>query len=115
MSAARSARNQPDAGSGHGVQRRRPGERCRVGNGCGRLRARPPDRSFDLSAVMRTADASTLVVVGAQDALTGVEGARAVADSIPGARLEVIDDCGHAPHLETPMTFARIVTAFLVG
>ncbi len=64
---------------------------------------------------MRTVDASTLVVVGSQDALTGLEGARAVAASIPGARLEVIQDAGHAPHLETPMTFARIVSAFLAG
>ncbi len=73
------------------------------------------DRRLDLSPVMRTVDASTLVVVGSQDALTGLEGARAVAASIPGARLEVIQDAGHAPHLETPMTFARIVSAFLAG
>jgi len=72
------------------------------------------DRRLDLSPVMRSVDASTVVVAGAQDALTGVEGARAVAASIPGARLEVIEDCGHAPHLETPMTFARIVSAFLL-
>ena len=73
------------------------------------------DRRLDLSPVMRTVDASTLVVAGSQDALTGVEGARAVAASIPGARLEVIEDCGHAPHLETPMTFARIVSGFVLG
>ncbi len=56
-----------------------------------------------------------LVVVGSQDALTGVEGARGVAESVPGARLEVIDGAGHGPHLETPMAFARIVTTFLTS
>ena len=73
------------------------------------------DRRVDLSPVMRTVDASALVVVGSQDALTGVEGAREVAAAIPGARLEVIEGAGHAPHLESPMTFARIVAAFLLG
>lgn len=73
------------------------------------------DRQLDLNPVMRNVDASTLVIVGSQDALTGVEGARAVATSIPGARLEVIEGAGHSPHLETPMTFARIVTSFLTS
>jgi 3-oxoadipate enol-lactonase len=73
------------------------------------------DRRVDLNPVMRSVDASTLVMVGSQDALTGVDQARTVATSIPGARLEVIDGAGHGPHLETPMTFARIVTSFLTS
>ncbi len=73
------------------------------------------NRALDVNPVMRNVDASTLVVVGAQDALTGVEGARTVSASIPGARLEVIEGAGHGPHLETPMAFARIVTSFLTG
>lgn len=73
------------------------------------------NRALDLNPVMRNVDASTLVMVGAQDALSGVEGARSVAQAIPGARLEVIEGAGHGPHLETPMAFARIVTSFLTG
>ncbi|OLC67216.1 MAG: hypothetical protein AUH69_05025 [Actinobacteria bacterium 13_1_40CM_4_65_12] len=73
------------------------------------------DRRVDLNPVMRSVDASTLVMVGSQDALTGVDQARAVANSIPGARLEVIEGAGHGPHLEAPMTFARIVTSFLTS
>jgi pimeloyl-ACP methyl ester carboxylesterase len=73
------------------------------------------DRKLDLSPVMRSVDAATLVVVGSEDALTGVDGARAVAASVSGARLEIIEGAGHGPHLETPMAFARIVTAFLNG
>lgn len=73
------------------------------------------DRKLDLSPVMRSVDAATLVVVGSADALTGVDGARAVAASVSGARLEIIEGAGHGPHLETPMAFARIVTAFLNG
>jgi len=71
------------------------------------------DRNLDLNPVMKNVDASTLVLVGAQDALTGVDQARAVAASVPAARLEIIEDAGHSPHLETPMIFARMVGAFL--
>jgi len=73
------------------------------------------DRRLDLNPVMRGVDASALVIVGSEDALTGVAQARVVADSVPGARLDVIDGAGHGPHLETPMTFARIVTSFLTS
>lgn len=73
------------------------------------------NRALDLNPVMRDVDASALVIVGSQDALTGVEGARAVASAIPGAGLEVIEGAGHGPHLETPMAFARIVTSFLAS
>jgi pimeloyl-ACP methyl ester carboxylesterase len=73
------------------------------------------DRRLDLNPVMRNVDASTLVIVGAEDALTGVENARAVAAAVPGARFQVIEGSGHGPHLETPMAFARIVTSFLNG
>ena len=73
------------------------------------------NRALDLNPVMRNVDASTLVMVGAQDALTGVEAARKVAASIPGARLEVIEGAGHGLHLETPTAFARIVTEFLMS
>jgi pimeloyl-ACP methyl ester carboxylesterase len=51
-------------------------------------------------------------VAGALDP-TGLERARAVAAGIPGARLEVIGDAGHAPHLETPDTFIRTTDDFL--
>jgi pimeloyl-ACP methyl ester carboxylesterase len=73
------------------------------------------DRGIDLRPVMKDVDAATLVIAGSQDALTGVDQARLVAEAVPGARLEVIDGVGHAPHLEAPMTFARLVNAFLTN
>jgi pimeloyl-ACP methyl ester carboxylesterase len=73
------------------------------------------DRGIDLNPLLRSVDAKTLVIAGAQDALTGVHQARAVAEGIGDARLEVIDGAGHSPHLETPMTFARMVSAFLTS
>jgi pimeloyl-ACP methyl ester carboxylesterase len=73
------------------------------------------DRRLDLTPVMRSVDAATLVIVGSQDALTGVDQARLVAEGVSGARLEVIDGVGHGVHLEAPMAFARLVAAFLTA
>ena len=54
----------------------------------------------------------TLVLAGALDE-TGLARARAVADGIPHARLEVIEDAGHTPHFEAPDSFMRSANDFL--
>jgi 2-succinyl-6-hydroxy-2,4-cyclohexadiene-1-carboxylate synthase len=54
----------------------------------------------------------TLVIAGALDPV-GSQRARDIAASIPGARLEIISDAGHAPHLERPHEFTTITTEFL--
>lgn len=54
----------------------------------------------------------SLVVVGALDE-PGSERARAVASGIRRARLVELAGVGHAPHLERPRTFNRLVADFL--
>jgi len=61
---------------------------------------------------LHSISAPTLVVAGERDPV-GVERARIVAAAIPGARLEVVDGAGHAPHLEAPGEFARLATEHL--
>ena len=56
----------------------------------------------------------TLVVVGNLDPV-GRERAAVVAAGIPGARLEIVEHAGHAPHLDRPAAFRRLVVAFLTG
>lgn len=55
----------------------------------------------------------TLVVWGAQDGLIPVAHGQAWAESIPGARLETIDQCGHIPPAEQPRDFAQRLLDFI--
>lgn len=68
------------------------------------IAARPD--SLDLLPQLRL---PSLVVVGDADQLTPPELSRTMAAAIPGARLEVLRDCGHLPPMEHP----DIVTALL--
>lgn len=54
----------------------------------------------------------TLVIVGDEDICTPPFASRELAESIPGAALEVLPG-GHLIHLERPETFAAVVSAFL--
>lgn len=67
-----------------------------------------PDRLPDLQAIR----CPTLVVVGAEDALTPPSDAAAMASRIPGSRLVEIPGVGHLPPLEEPEAFAAAVLPF---
>jgi 3-oxoadipate enol-lactonase len=66
-------------------------------------------RAFDLEAINLPAH----VVVGAEDTLTPPATSREMARRIPGARLTVIEGCGHLSNIEQPEAFNRAVLAFL--
>lgn len=55
----------------------------------------------------------TLVVHGEEDPLIPPENGRMLAERIPGARLAMLADCGHAPPLEAPERSAELVLEFL--
>jgi pimeloyl-ACP methyl ester carboxylesterase len=57
--------------------------------------------------------APTLVVWGREDRLIPLAYGEAYAQGIPGARLHVIDGCGHLPPFEQPEGFAGVVLEFL--
>lgn len=57
-----------------------------------------PDGRGDLARIA----CPTLVLCGRQDALTPLEAHEEMAAAIPGARLVVIEDCGHLSTLEAP-------------
>src|SRR5262249_47242780 len=56
----------------------------------------------DTSPLLGRVSCPTLVLVGEHDEVTGVAESRVLADAIPGARLAVIPDAGHAAIQERP-------------
>jgi pimeloyl-ACP methyl ester carboxylesterase len=57
----------------------------------------------------------TLVIVGREDALTPPALAEEIAAGIPGARLEMIPDCGHLSTLERPDAVNRVMRVWLTA
>jgi len=57
--------------------------------------------------------APTLVIGAALDRTFPVEHSRAIADAIPGARLEVLQGCGHAAVVEDPVRVAALLAEFV--
>lgn len=66
---------------------------------------------MDLQAGLAAIDVPTTVFVGTQDRLTPPRLARALASSIPGARLEVLPGAGHMLPLEAPDEIADAIRA----
>jgi proline iminopeptidase len=71
---------------------------------------RRPD--YDLLTRLRPLAVPTLVVHGDQD-LIPVDAARHIADAIPGARLHVLEGCGHFAYLERPDDLHELMTGLI--
>jgi pimeloyl-ACP methyl ester carboxylesterase len=86
------------------------------------MRAQPPAAVAAAARGMATrADAKallarfanpTLVVVGAEDAITPPEKAKVMADLVTGARLEVVPNAGHLVPIEQPAHFRSLLESF---
>jgi pimeloyl-ACP methyl ester carboxylesterase len=68
-----------------------------------------PDSRADLAAIA----CPTLIIFGAQDGIVTLEHQEEMRASIPGARLEVIDPCGHLMTLERLDAVNSILAAWL--
>lgn len=66
-------------------------------------------------ALLSSINCPTLVVVGDEDQLTPRECAEEMAGQIPGAKLEIIADCGHMSTMERPDAVTRILQDWLAG
>lgn len=69
----------------------------------------------DSRAMLQDIACPTLVLCGRQDALTPLERHEEIADAIPGARLEVVGDCGHLSTLERPDEVNRAMGCWLAS
>jgi len=75
--------------------------------------AEAPDPLDEDPTRMEEIQAPTLVAVGARDMSDFLDGAQAMAEQIPNARLEVIEQAGHLAPLETPERFRDLILGFL--
>jgi pimeloyl-ACP methyl ester carboxylesterase len=66
-----------------------------------------------LDAKVGSIHAATLVLWGREDALTPLSLGERFQKAIPGAKLTVIDQCGHIPQMEKPMEFNKALVEFL--
>jgi pimeloyl-ACP methyl ester carboxylesterase len=67
----------------------------------------------DSFGTLRETTVPTLVIVGAEDTVTPPDEARAMADAMTGARLQVLPRAGHLSALECPEEFNAAVSGFL--
>ena len=67
----------------------------------------------DSTPLLATIDVPTLVVGGAEDGITPPGVLRAMAEQIPGSRLEIVEQAGHLSPLERPAAFNHVVSEFL--
>jgi pimeloyl-ACP methyl ester carboxylesterase len=55
----------------------------------------------------------TLVIAGPEDKLITPDNSKEIADGIPGARLEMVQHCGHMGMIERPETYTRLLGEFV--
>jgi len=67
----------------------------------------------DSRSLLSTFACPTLVLCGRQDALTPLDRHEEIANGIPGAVLEVIEECGHLSTLERPAEVSAALRAWL--
>lgn len=67
---------------------------------------------LDLVEALRTVDVPTLVIGGTADILTPPHEARRLAETIPGARLHLVEGAGHMVMLERTAEFHQVLTSF---
>ncbi len=78
-----------------------------------RLAWKPHMFDMAMPAMAKHIIVPALVVHGRQDAIVPVDAGVQYAELIPGARLQIIDDCGHCPEIEKPEEFLAVVEPFL--
>lgn len=67
----------------------------------------------DAASVLASITCPTLVICGRQDGLTPLAASREIADGITGARLVVIENCGHLTTIERPEAVTALLSYWL--
>jgi abhydrolase domain-containing protein 6 len=80
--------------------------------GAGEAQTKEAITEYALDHKIKKLAVPTLVLWGREDSLFPENFARTTHGHIPNAELELIEECGHCPHLERPKEFARHLLRF---
>jgi pimeloyl-ACP methyl ester carboxylesterase len=69
--------------------------------------------SLTLAPLLGGVATPTLIVWGADDAIAPTNCGELYRRAIPGARLVIVEECGHMPEMEKPAEFVSAVLDFL--
>lgn len=72
-------------------------------------------QAFDAADRVPTLDVPTLVIHGSEDHMLDVRNGELLAEAIPGARLEILEDVGHMFFWEEPARSAELVREHALG
>lgn len=78
-----------------------------------RLLWKPYMKSHTLAGLLPAIATETLIVWGREDTIIPLSAANAYQQGINGARLAILDGCGHMPEMEKPEEFTKLVLDFL--
>src|SRR5215510_7120323 len=69
----------------------------------------------ELTHKVQAPSAETLLIWGRLDGIVPLHHGEILRATLPHAKLDVIDRCGHLPMIEKPETFHRLLYNFLLG
>jgi len=78
-----------------------------------RLAWQPRSHDPDLAKWLHRIDVPTLLIWGDHDRMFPKQHALAYQRSIPGAKMLIVPECGHVPHIEKPDAFVAALEGFL--
>lgn len=67
----------------------------------------------DHTEMLKDISVSTLLIFGAEDKVTNLDGAKILDENIPDSKLEIIEKIGHLANLEDPESFNKILVEFV--
>ena len=73
------------------------------------------NNNFDVMNRLGEIRVPTLVIGGGEDRMAPRKFVEFLSNGIPGARLEMLDPCGHYPQVEQEESFNRVLESFLAA
>jgi len=80
----------------------------------GVLRVAKSTQRHYVADLLTNIKAPTLLIWGKEDRITPINVALEFESLLPGAKLVVLNDCGHAPMMEKPVEFNVVLQAYLI-